>query len=347
MSIEKWFVSSVQSPPLPEKRVLYLEWLSTTRPNRLEWLTTPPPGCNVECTVKLRGAFEVTVAGKLTGKPNEDPFRDLSNLTKKGDYREYANVSFLKSHLQKAVRLKQEGLAIRTAFHLMRLNFLEFCRRFVIIAVEDACVHRDLTILVWFMMLGTTSTRYLDVTKVRYLLGIVRVVTLSSERDWLGTHPVPPSFKVAEMWEAIGTTLADREALQTVIWACIVRRCYGGMRGDLDMFTIICQQALEGHKFHFLEDRVIPARILTYLAPKDCLLSAYDFHVVPSLPKRVCEEYPDLTEATVKRVIWVCSSCINPRTPHPEANYPNHIEVWKKIQDYVHKKARWYILHAS
>ena len=347
MSIEKWFVSSAKSHSLPEKTVLYLEWLSTTRPTRIEWVITPPTGCNVESTVKLRGGFEVTVAGKITGKTNEDPFRDLSNLTKKADYREYANVSFLKSHLQKAVRLKQEGLAIRTAFHLMRLNFLEFCRRFVIIAVEDACVHRDLAVLVWFMMVGNTSTRYLDVTKVRYILGIVRVVTLSSERDWRGTQPPPPSFKVPEMWEAVCKSLVDNEILRTVIWACIVRRCYGGMHGDMAMFTTLCHQALEGHVFLYLEDRVIPVRILTYLHTTECLLSAYDFHVVPSLLKQISEQYPDLTEAVVKRAIWVCSSCTNERTPHPESDWPEHVEVWRKIRDFVHKKARWYIQYAS
>ena len=83
-------------------------------------------------------------------------------------------VSFLKSHLQKCVRRKYISKSIRTAYHLMSINFTEFIRRLSIIMLEDTCLHESITTIVWMMVAYPIWKP--NLYQVQWLLGIVHYI---------------------------------------------------------------------------------------------------------------------------------------------------------------------------
>jgi len=336
MSLNTWFTS--KESITPSHTYFYLEWLTENRPTCLEWRTEKPPDCNVEHTVRLRGAFPITIVGKI--RASHPPFMDLDQLTKKRDYCEYSNASFLKSHLQKAVRRQKTGLAVRTAYHLMRLDMVAFCRRFVIIALEDSGLHTDIALLVWWMIAYPVASKLLCRIHVQYILGLVRTVTQDSHQDRIALHHSETPSSVIEQWLRIQPHFQH----STLLYSLLVRRCYGGMRCDMEMLSVSCE-TLETTGRDHIDERVSPVRITDYLHPSEMLISAYDFHVAPSCLTRIHTKYPQYSIPLIKEAIWICSSSCNTRSKRVTTD-PQVKKIWESIRTEHNRLARCYIEHA-
>ena len=67
----------------------------------------------------------VVLMGNIT-EFNIIPERDVDNLDID---KEYENISFLKSHLQKCIRRKLNTKSVQTSWHLLELDTIQFLRR--------------------------------------------------------------------------------------------------------------------------------------------------------------------------------------------------------------------------
>jgi hypothetical protein len=336
MALVKWFTPKVSVTST--HTYFYLEWLEGNRPSCLEWRSEKPTDCNICHTVNLRGAFPITIVGKV--RRGQPPFMDVDQLTKKRDYVEYSNASFLKSHLQKAVRRQMVDLAVRSAFHLMRLDMVGFCRRFVIIALEDSGLHMDLALLIWWMIAYPVASKLLCRIHVQYILGLVRIVTGDSRIDRIALHHSETPASVIKQWLRI----EPNTRRSTLLYSLLVRRCYGGMRCDMEMLSVSCETLEQRGRDH-PDRRVSPVRITDYLHPSEMLIPAYDFHVAPSCLTRIQTKHPEYSTSLIKEAIWICSSSCNTRSKRVTTN-PQVKKIWDSIRTEHNRLARCYIEHA-
>lgn len=242
-------------------------------------------------------------------------FYDLDRLDRKGDFREWKNASLLKSYLQKCVRRKWTDLAIRTAYHLMRLNLMEFLRRFPIIAIEDSSTHPDISNIIWFMAIGDIECR---IEYIRYFLGIVHYVSNSGKRL------IDLSDKTIEL-----------------------RISFGGMKGDMRMLS----SYMNRNRTNSIYSKIKPIRIEKYLGIFDLDICGADFHVFPKITDWIknqvyCDKMIEYTHDEIKKTIWLCSSSIN----HRDIRKPiddKYIDIWNVIQDYYKNRAQSLILNSG
>ena len=127
--ISNWFniLNTVKErPPI----YFYLEWVNSNRPQQIKWCLNKPDDCNIikKIYFKKNKSLPIIICGKLINKCKiKDPYYDLQCLTKTASYYEFSNTSLLKSQIQKCIRRNEHCKAIRSSFHLMRLDFIELC----------------------------------------------------------------------------------------------------------------------------------------------------------------------------------------------------------------------------
>ena len=297
-------------------KYFYLEWISSKTPTVIKWYKTQPPDCNIIKSVKIRGGPEIIVCGKLYKQfEKKDPYSDLNDIEKGANYCEYTNSPLLKSHIQKCVRRMLDTNSVLSAFHLMRLDFSSFARRFPIIAIEDASLHIGLAVLIWFMMVD--PKQYLSRTHIRYFLGLVVKITKCKELDRAelenGKVSKQKDFDVFPFWHKCETLKCN--ALQTILFSLVVRRSYGGMSGDMGMLAATCEKwyAENNIKDHMIT-KCNQVKITRYLALNDFVLAGVDFHCFPNIIYKIAIKYPDVSEEKIKQCIWTMSSSLNYRT---------------------------------
>jgi hypothetical protein len=131
--------------------------------------------------------------------------------------------SFLKSNLQKAVRLSYVKSALRTAVELCRQSVPEFLRRLPIVIMEDALLHPDLPFVVWLMMAVCGQQNYrLSPEHLNRCLRIVHDIAFVKVRD-----PLPAILPRLPTLDELDTLREDEAAL---IKALLCRAAYGGMK---------------------------------------------------------------------------------------------------------------------
>lgn len=324
--LSRWFgglPKKTAEPPI----YFYLNWTGS-KPTQLSWLDTLPTGVTHQRTLTLRdGSDRVTVVlcARLPTETCSDPCSDFTDVAKPESYREYTNVPLLKSHLQKCIRRGLDDKAVRTAFHLMRLDITAFCRRLPIIGVEDTGIHFSLGVVVWWMMAQPNIPPNKSV--IRYLLGVVRHLALSPnyDRKLLTTpHPAVTIKQVIKL---------PPGAKKTLLLSLFARKCYGGMKGD----TRLLQSIIE-----YWSDQpgtTLPTRMVTpisrvqiqdYLSLSELELSAADFHCFPNILNLIHRHFPRYQIDEIKKAIWAHSSSKNVREPYQPK--PTDLVVWQEIE---------------
>jgi len=140
--ITRWFGDGNNTSGI-RKYYFYLNWRGD-RPEQVGWYTSEPRGITYHKILPLKTSgksVSVVLCGNIINHDSNLAFSDFDDVEKRDDYREYANTPLLKSHLQKCIRTGLDDKAVRTAFHLMRLDFLAFCRRLPIISAEDTATN--------------------------------------------------------------------------------------------------------------------------------------------------------------------------------------------------------------
>lgn len=281
---------------------------------------------------------------------------------------------FLKSHLQKAVRLRKARAAIFTTDLLLQSSHAMLLRRLPIIMVEDSLIHQSFNALVWFMcLLGIKDKNYaLTSSQERWVLGTVwgmletESVEIIEEIDCADVADRADRSRAASFITPVVLRRMENlpDDIQNIIYSLETRRLYGGLKGDSAMLwafeaSYIDRTLMDLEKIGFYR-RIRP--ILTQktaFGQEEWLLEAYDFHCCPAILMRLCEQFsnpkfgPDYSPEDFKAVIWHCSSKINTRqrvslvdgclTHIPRETVPGEVaQLWSRIRKFVRAKAWGY-----
>lgn len=333
-SLDRWL--NLKEDYYKIKNVLYLDWSSKT-PQNAKWLDNVP-NCfksgdvDTKCDKVICKVFwksinkEVIVCGII---------KKYSIFTEEEEI--YSNYSFLKSHLQKSIRRGNDNNAVKTAFHMIKMNPNQFLRRLVIIMIEDVVLHECLDILVW-LTVAVSNNYSLNVIQVEWLLGVVRVLCISKYKDTY-TLENTRETRIYDMLNNRYLTLEVNE--YSILYSLHFRESYGGMKCDKKMITDFCKLWYYRFKNNTDVSKLDKTKIRSISIVIDNLelhhweLSAIDFHCAKYFIDIIIKKYPEYTTDIVKSLIWTYSSKINYREDDTGTS-----DDWNKIKWYVETKQK-------
>lgn len=270
----------------------------------------------------------------LNVKWNKVPITICTNLSQKHDYQippekkyNLRHITFLKSNLQKCIRRGLNDKAIKTAYHMIKLNFNEFLRRIAIIVLEDVTLHSSFSTIVWLTAATSSKKNQFKPNKyiIDWLLGLVDLLCNIKEADKIK--------KDNKEYQLIDLNDYD------LLYSLKFRQSYGGMGGDMNMLNYFTGFWLEkfkkDQKCNETEIKLIDSGTVTMLKLDEWKLDGnnccgVDFHCAPYIIDNLSKNHP-YSESELKSVIWNCSSGVNYRKK-------DHItkkdtEIWDKIKD--------------
>ena len=268
----------------------------------------------------------------------------------------YSNIHFLKSHLQKCIRLKKDHLAIPTAKHLLELNPIQFIRRLAIIFVEDCMITQHYSILIWMMIAISSNNFHLQLHHKEWLLGLVYIACKCPYKESYEMDDELDKMSDEKLAKHISDLSLELDKHKhAVIQSLIIRSAYGGMQGDTRLLLkaayIWCKRfQLEDkrwEKYYKGEVRTISYSVLP-LQKADWVLSAIDYHCFPKMLDWLMEEL-ELSEEKLKQLIWDNSSKINYRENYDGKKETKELnkEDWEKVRKQVQSIARYAIKNYS
>lgn len=242
------------------------------------------------------------------------------------------HITFLKSNLQKCIRRQLNQKAIKTAYHMIKININEFIRRLLIIVLEDVALHESYSTLVW-LMVATCSTKNANSNFkpnkyiIDWLLGFVNMLCdIDHYDDVINSNT---KYNV--------TDFDDYDLL----YSLELRKTYGGMKCDMEMITDYIIHWLDKFKHNQKCNNTIIQLIdssnvkhLTFDDWKldDENMAGIDFHCAPYIINDICKKF-NYTEKEIQSCIWNCSSGINKRKPKIISTKDNII--WALICTYL------------
>lgn len=283
----------------------YLEW-NDKRPSCVKLLMERPNKINFENKFKIK-SVEYIICGYI----NPD-FKDYEiNKIK------YSKTNYLLSHLQKAVRKMDDIKSIKTAKHLIDLDYNSFIRRLPIIMLEDVNIHSSISVLIWLMIANTKGFQKKDQI-IKWLLGIVYHLAKSPEKTNYSNKEIK-EIKIDE---------------EDIILQCLrFRKAYGGMKGDLNMIEYYIH-LLKDNKINVNNDKIKIIKLeVGDLRKKDWIIEANDFHCNRYIISYVHKKYPSYQKEYIKKLIWLFSSSYNSRE---KIEKDKDLEKdWNVISDFV------------
>ena len=160
-------------------------------------------------------------------------------------FQNHSLYSYLKSNLQKAVRLRNVDICLKTAIKLMETptGMLELVRRLPVILCEDAIMHPYFISLIWLMLRLDDDF----VPTVNHRMLILQILFDICEPD------VPCEFRCGQNENNSNndTTLIDKDSspialdlkssISEALFGLVIRTAYGGMHGDLRLLNLCFQ----------------------------------------------------------------------------------------------------------
>jgi hypothetical protein len=261
------------------------------------------------------------------------------------DHKNLKNISYLKSHLQKSVRLSNTYRAILTACEFIEHDMSMFLRRILIIAIEDALPLEGYEVLTWFM--SAHSKGYiLNTDQIRWCLKYVYDLAKCSHYEQV--NPISSNTFIKNLRLPVLPVEG-----KTLIYSILFRETYGGLKHDMELCQNIA--VLWSARFHTKSLHLSLLKretgYMTYasrgLALRDWYLSAIDFHTSPSLITFIREKYDHYSELEIKLTIWHLSSSRtnkkNIGTDYQLRNNQLYIGIWKEIKKSVQAYS-WHII---
>lgn len=279
--------------------------------------------------------------------------------------------SYLKSHLQKAVRRKNKRASIFTGDLLLEMSPLQLMRRLLIIMLEDSFPHHDISVVIWFMCAYSTTrinTKifYLHERQKEWILGFIYHLTATNYKEVIPRKYYQKEDESHDFWKLLPQIHSLEKPIRDFIYSIEARVQFGGMKGDnrlliatihyyLDRFTNDGDDGEHIWSTEFYRPiRPILCR-QTKFNQNEWIYLAYDFHCSPNILTRLEEEFPEYDKDTFKATIWHCSSSIN---NHQELIWSNGIyrivkndrpskeltDLWKKIRKFVRGKGWGYTM---
>ena len=238
----------------------------------------------------------------------------------------YSNVPMMKSLLQKAIRRCDDDVAVKASRNMMNMDIRKFLRRLPIIIIEDVTVVSDVAVCIWLMIAESKGFALLQ-EHTDHLLGIVEDLCMFERKS---------RFYVKDSTDIDEPRLAEHPN-GALVASLILRRKYGGMKGDMNMLTNAINKFMKATS-SAPSLCVEPVRMagVAPLLRDEWVLAAVDFHVC-SIAKKLAAQ-TGKAEREVRSLMWRHSSSLNYRkklAPAPQE--------WKDIEAEYKILARWWI----
>lgn len=223
----------------------------------------------------------------------------------------------LKSNLQKAVRMRNNQEAVRTALEWLAIDRTALFRRLPIICVEDASLVEGTATIVWLMMAGERGPMMAKIAEFiwRYVDAMCDCETVYQSRE---IESKPSHLDMVGKGKGM-----DAASLK-------VRESFGGMKCD----TTRLRNA--SVYYHRNPDRIYRLQDREYVLPDELdfdhivLPEAIDYHPCPWILKKLAEK-TELTQSEIKGIIWIGDSSANVRKPWTV----DRQNAMRKDEDYV------------
>ena len=246
-----------------------------------------------------------------------------------------ANMSYLKSHLQKCIRRSNANKAIKTAVHYYSLDCVDFLRRLAIIAIEDSLPLDGYCTLIWYLV-ASSNGYHMSAVDVCWVLGYVYD---------LCQCPYYEQFKVDNEIQMRNMKLRSLNTHgRDLCYSIMLRQAYGGMKGDKAMCIAAAQiwsgrSRVNGEHLKLLKrDPIFISFPEDCLKPDEWIVAAIDFHCYPGIVLNLAEKHDEFSQEEIKDAIWHCSSsCTNKANISMDLLQRNkdsikHNKVWKAIK---------------
>jgi hypothetical protein len=334
-SLDRWL--NIKEDYYKVKNVLYLDW-SSKKPINVEWLDKVP------YSMKKDDDNE-KVFHKVFWKPiNKEVivcgiFKKYKIFT--DEEMKYSNYAFLKSHLQKSIRRGNDNNAVKTAFHMIKMNPNQFLRRLAIIMIEDVVLHECFGIILW-LTIATSNYYLLNNIQVEWLLGVVRILCINPYKDVYNLE----KGRETRLYDMLNNRYMSLECRHySLLYSIHFRESYGGMTCDKKMLSDFSKLWYHRFKNNIDCDKldITPIRPISIVIDELELhhweLSAIDFHCAKYLLDIIVKKFPEYTLDVVKSIMWNYSSKINYREEDVGTS-----DDWDKIEWFVKSKQK-YILY--
>jgi alkylated DNA repair dioxygenase AlkB len=231
------------------------------------------------------------------------------------------NISLIKSNLQKAIRRKNEDVALQSAMNMIENgNVIDLLRRLTIISFEDVYLNKYFPIIVWYYVVLTNGYNLLE-EDVSFIYSYVKLLcTIQVVHNYQDENlsNYNNGFQLNDLCNNVNCI------------ALYLRLQYGGFDGEIRLINWLIYGLLN-NKIHVNNDNIIIQKYKTYetLTYLDC---AIDFHCFPKMPEKVLAKIQTengLTTEDIKKYIWVFDSNVNERV-HLN-NKKLDYDLWKNV----------------
>ncbi len=321
-TIDQWIINYINI-----KKIFYLDW-SNNIPKVL-WLDNIPNNINFLTKINWRiQNTHITLCGRINQNSYQLPSENY-----------YQNISYLKSHLQKCIRRKLYDKAVKTAFHMIKLDVQDFLRRLPIIMIEDVILHESFPIIIWLMVAVSSKKEFiLQEEHIIWLLSVVHTLCIIDNHDKIGLLDKIKDIKQFNK-------LNNKDNI-TILYSLQLRAAYGGMKVDIKMLNYFTKKWYNKFKNGEYCNQTPIQYINTLLSnmiklkKEEWLIEAIDFHCAPYILDMIQKEFPNMSKENIQSTIWHNSSKINVRD---NVNIHDTYTFWIIIKERV-KYYQQYIL---
>lgn len=318
-TLDQWFMSSEEQKNIIQQKTFFYFDHETMQS---EWLHKKPKGITYSTIVKWNKVPIMLCTNTPQDHKYEIPKDKVYNVKQ---------LSYFKSNIQKCIRRQLNEKAIKTSYHMIKMDISEFLRRLTVIILEDVKFHVSYSTLVWLMSVCSVTKEPFKPDKkiIDWLLGVVNTLCEISEYDKVDYENDKNKYK-----DNI-TDFNDYDLLYSLLLKC----SYGGMYYDINMLNYFVgvwfERFKNGEKCNEEEVKLIDSSKIKPLTVEEWKLDGenmcgVDFHCYPPFLEILSKEY-NYTEKEVKKAIWDCSSGINYRKLNEKSE--KDIEVWEKIKN--------------
>lgn len=338
LSIRNWLTSSsydnITKKNIFENKYFYLKWYDHKN-YEIFWTNIIPENFNYRKIIKIKEFnTEIVVLGNILSNYDSVSLFDKYNKYNKNYYTK--NISFLKSHLQKCLRIGNINKSIITAYLLMEININQFLRRFPIIILEDIYLIKELDIIIWFMIMSDLII--IPDSFKKWILGLIKFLCTYKKKLYYNKSINYPNYN---------GILNISSKNKSIILSLIIRKSYGGMKGDILMLNYIIEDWIINfnNNVELDEINIKTITIIDILDPEQYEISAVDFHCYPQIIDILNEYYPKFHKNTIKNTIWLKSSSLNYRIKYSNEKNIEIEECWNTIKYKLFKIQKNYILN--
>jgi len=295
----------------------YIKWTNKYVPKECYWCNKKPELINYETTINWKSLNKkIHVVGYF--EDNDSGFK----LKEK----KYYNIPYMKSLLQKAIRRGNKNVAVKSAFHFIKMDTLAFLRRLLIIMIEDVIIHESFNTILWLMIVISSDNKYrIKNYMVKYLLGVILVLTTTKKKLL-----IKDSYDTFDLITFLNN-IESNHPNKNIINSLCLRKEYGGLKSDMLLIEKYVQYLYNNDNSKYYNTKIRPIELMIQnLNLDDWIFEAIDFHCDKKIIEYIHNKY-GYSEKKIEKIIWHNSSKINYR----EKQEKLYIQEYNIIKKYL------------